>query len=206
MTDAEAGAALDEVADVLKALRGFREEGVADPLAAARAAVAKTRAQDFDSRSSALSRAVQSVDYVIRAAGAVSASLGNIASAESVRDGAAPDLLGVVNHVVARENMYQAMVNGRVNVTAAMLERDFRISGNIVERDDSGRPRLGMFELSHARYGKLLSVDDDGNVTLHEQNGSDMDATAYVKALFGGGSVFSIINTDFGNRVVDRRM
>lgn len=52
----------------------------------------------------------------------------------------------------------QGMLNGRANVAVAMLERDFTVSGNILEREESGAMRLGAFELSHGTYGKLLSV------------------------------------------------
>lgn len=136
----------------------------------------------------------------------MSASLSSVASAESARDGASVDLLSVINHVVARENGIQSRLNGRANVTVAMLERDFTVSGNILERDESGAIRLGAFELSHEIYGKLLSVDGEGNVTLYGQNGGELEATAYVNALFGSDSVFSIANKSMRVSLIDRRL
>lgn len=109
-----------------------------------------------------------------------------------MREGASADLLAVINHVVARDNRYQGRVNGRVNVTVAMLERDFTVSGNLIERDKSGTMRLGTFDLSHETYGKLLSVDGEGNVTLYDQKGGAMGATAYETALLGSDSVFKM--------------
>lgn len=195
-----------ETKEISSALHSFVKAGVADPLTAAREAVAKTRAQQFDSRSEALSDAVRSFDTLFRAKDAISASMSSIASAESVRDGASADLLSVINHVVTRENGIQSMLNGRVNVTVAMLERDFTVSGNILERDESGAMRLGAFELSHGTYGKLLSVDDAGNVTFYGQNGDELDATAYVNALFGSDSVFKITGSNQQAGLIDRHM
>ena len=205
-TRAELDKINDETKEISFALHGFMKAGVADPLTAAREAVAKTRAQQFDSRQSALSDAVQSFDTLFRAKGAISASLSSSASAESVRNGASADLLSVINHVVARENGIQGMLNGRANVTVAMLERDFTVSGNIVERDESGAMRLGAFELSHGTYGKLLSVDDEGNITLYDQNGGEMGATAYMNALFGSDSVFKITGNNLQAGLIDRHM
>lgn len=194
-----------ETKDILKAMSGFIKDGVEDPLAAAREAVAKTRAQQFDSRQGALSSAVRSFDWLIRASGAISGSQHSIASAESVRDGANPDLLGQINHVVARENRYQGMVNGRANVQVAMLERDFTIRGDIINRDETGAMRIGAFELSHAKYSRLLSVDKEGNVTIYDHSGGKMDATAYVNALFGSDSVFSVASNRPQEGLIDRR-
>ena len=112
----------------------------------------------------------------------------------------------MINHVVARENGIQGMLNGRANVAVAMLERDFTVSGNILEREESGAMRLGAFELSHGTYGKLLSVDDAGNVTLYGQNGDELDATAYVNALFGSDSVFSIAGNSPRASLFDRHL
>ena len=196
----------EETKEISFALHGFVKAGIADPLTAAREAVAKTRAQQFDSRQSALSDAVQSFDTLFRIKGAISASLSSIASAESVREGASTDVLSVINHVVARENGIQGMLNGRANVAVAMLERDFTVSGNILEREESGAMRLGAFELSHGTYGKLLSVDDAGNVTLYGQNGDELDATAYVNALFGSDSVFSIAGNRPRANLIDRHL
>lgn len=98
------------------------------------------------------------------------------------------------------------MLNGRVNVTVAMLERDFTVSGNILERDESGAIRLGAFELSHETYGKLLSVDGEGNVSFYGQNGDELDATAYVNALFGSDSLFSISGNSPRTGLIDRHL
>lgn len=49
-TRAELDKIHDETKEITFAIHGFRKAGVADPLAAAREAVAKTRAQQFDSR------------------------------------------------------------------------------------------------------------------------------------------------------------
>lgn len=205
-TTAERDKIHEETREISFALYGFVKAGVADPLTAAREAVAKTRTKQFNSRHSALSDAVQSFDTLFRAQGAMSASQSNIASAESVREGGSTDLLAVINHVVARENGIQGMLNGRVNVTVAMLERDFTVSGNILERDESGAIRLGAFELSHETYGKLLSVDGEGNVTLYGQNGDELDATAYVNALFGSDSLFSISGNSPRAGLIDRHL
>ena len=190
----------------MKALTGFMKAGVEDPPTAAREAVAKTRAQQFDSRQDALSSAVRSFDWLIRASGAISGSQSSVAAAESVRNGAGNDLLAGINHVVARENRYQGMVNGRANVQVAMMERDFTVSGDIIKRDETGAMRIGAFELSHAKYGRLLSVDDEGNVTVHDHNGGRADATAYVNALFGSDSVFSIASDRPHAGLIDRRV
>lgn len=205
-TNAEALQILDETKDIMKAMTGFMKEGVEDPLAAAREAVAKTRAQQFDSRQDALSGAVRSFDWLIRASGAISGSQSSVASAESVRGGAGPDQLAVIDHVVARENRYQGMVNGQANVRVAMLERDFTVRGDIIKRDATGAMRLGAFELSHETYGRLLSVDDEGNVTIYDQNGGKADATAYVNALFGSDSVFSVASNRPQSGLIDRRL
>ena len=45
-----------------------------------------------------------------------------------------------------------------MSVTAAMLERDFTVTGNILGRDEQGATSMGGFELSHKTFGKLLSV------------------------------------------------
>ena len=195
-----------ETIDIMKALTGFMKAGVEDPLTAAREAVAKTRAQQFDSRQGALSGAVRSFDWLIRASGAISGSQSSVAAAESVRDGASPDRLALINHVVARENRYQGMVNGQANVRVAMLERDFTVRGDIIKRDETGAMRLGAFELSHEAYGRLLSVDEEGNVTIYDHNGGRDDATAYVTALFGSDSVFNVASNRPNAGLIDRRL
>ncbi len=139
----------------------------------------------FDSRSAALENAFNSVDLMFRAATAAQASLNNIAAAESISGTASASQLAAINHVVGREKSYLSQLNGRLNVSSALLERDFTVTGTLLERGDSGAVRLGAFELSHQIYGRLLSVDAEGNVTLYDQTGAAMDAAAYVVALFG---------------------
>lgn len=101
--------------------------------------------------------------------------------------------------MVAKEKAYLGQVNGRLNVSAAMLERDFTVTGTLLERGEDGAVKLGAFDLTHKTYGRLLSVDGDGNVNLFDQAGNAMDAAAYVDALFGAAGT-----ARFG--VVDRTM
>lgn len=84
--------------------------------------------------------------------------------------------LAGINHVVAKEKAYLGQVNGRLNVSAAMLERDFTVTGTLLERGEDGAVKLGAFDLTHKTYGRLLSVDGDGNVNLFDQAGNAMDA------------------------------
>lgn len=205
-TQAEHDQINTETKEFGKALLGFRKAGVADPLAAAREAVAKTRAQQFDSRNEALADVVQSFDLLFRGVGAISGHYRSTAAAESVRDGASADQLAVINHVVARNNNLITRIGGRMNVTTAMLERDYAISGAILSYDDSGTPRMGAFELSHEKYGKLLSVDEAGNATVYDQNGGGLDTTAYVNTLFGSDSVFRIASNIPCENLIDQRM
>lgn len=81
---------------------------------------------------------------------------------------------------LVKENACLAQVNGCLNVTSALLERD-----------DSGAVRLGAFDLSHKTHGRLLSVDADGNVSFYDQIGNAMDASAHVDALLGGSGAFA---------------
>ena len=204
MTPEECGAVIKETLDLRKALYGFATDGAADPLTAAREAVAKTAVQEFDSRNAALENAFSSVDLMFRATTAAQASLNNIAAANSVRATANASQLADINHVVAKENAYLAQVNGRLNVTQALLERDFTISGTLLERGDDGSVKLGAFDLTHKTFGRLLSVDAAGNVTLYDQAGEAMDAAAYVDALFGGSGPFGTAVD--ARPVVDRTM
>lgn len=120
-----------------------------------------------------------------RATTVAQASLNNIAAANSVRATANASRLADINHVVAKEKAYLGQANGRLNVSAATLERDFTVTGTLLERGEDGSVKLGAFDLTHKTYGRLLSVDGDGNVNLFDQAGNAMDAAAYVDALFG---------------------
>ena len=190
-TEAERMQIHEETKDVLWALVGFRDAGVADPLTAAREAVAKTRAKAFGSRDDALGQVVRSFDTLLRGADDVSASMRSIGAAESVRDGASPERLAAINHVVSQNTGYINRLNGRMAVAAAMLERDFTVTGSVLERGADGRLRHGAFEISHTDHGRLMSVDDRGNVTLYGQNGASLDAGAYAAALFGSAGPFA---------------
>lgn len=97
------------------------------------------------------------------------------------------------------------MGNGRANVQVAMLERDFTIRGDIMNRDETGAMRIGAFKLGHAKYGRLLSVDEKGNVTIYDHNGGKMDATACVNALFGSDRVFGVASNRPQEGLIDRR-
>lgn len=194
-----------ETKEIRNALHEFKRAGVADPLAAARAAVGETDAQTFNSHDAALSQAVQSIDWMFRASGAVAVSLGSTASAESVRDGADDSLRASINHVVARNEKHIGKLLGRMNVTTAMLERDYTVAGTILSYDDDGVGRIGAFELSDERHGRLLSVDEEGNLTLYDKTGAAMDATAYVNALFGENSVFGQARKTPRQKVIDQR-
>lgn len=65
---------------------------------------------------------------------------------------------------------------------------------------------MGAFELSHEKYGKLLSVDEAGNATVYDQNGGGLDTTAYVNTLFGSDSVFRIASNIPCENLIDQRM
>lgn len=141
----EGEAMLKETKDMRRALRNFAEQGVADPLAAAREAVQETRAREYDTRNAAIEDAFRSVEQMFRITTAADASLHSIAGAESVRAGANDALLASIDHVTARERDYLNLLFGRLNVGAAMLERDFIVTGNVLEQDAGGNPRLGAF-------------------------------------------------------------
>ena len=205
LTTAEMDAIDKETIDLRMAIYGFIMEGNADPLTAASEAVAKMAVQAFDSRAAALESAFSSVDLMFRATTAAQASLNNIAAANSVRATANASQLADINHVVGKENAYLGQVNGRLNVTQALLERDFTVTGTLLERGKDGSVKLGAFDLTHKTFGRLLSVDGDGNVTLYDQAGEAMDAAAYVDALFGGGGLFGRVG-DARPGVVDRTM
>ncbi|VDS08317.1 hypothetical protein PARHAE_01501 [Paracoccus haematequi] len=111
LTTAEMDAIDKETIDLRMAMHGFMMEGNADPLTAAREAVAKMAVKDFDSPAAALENAFSSVDLMFRATTVAQASLNNIAAANSVRATAnasrlADINLADINHVVARENAY----------------------------------------------------------------------------------------------------
>lgn len=205
MTESERGSVLEEIRPVIMALHGFKMAGISDPLAAAREAVKGTQQRQFDTRNAALGDAVKSISVMARAASAEQSSRGNIASAEAVRDGASDSLLSSINHIVAKEELYIGQLFGKMSVTAAMLERDFTVTGNILGRDEQGATSLGGFELSHKTFGKLLSVDAEGVVTLFDQGGGAMDQATSVKTLFGGSGPFAGQQASAGS-VVDRWM
>lgn len=75
-----------------------------------------------------------------------------------------------------------------------------------IKRDEHGAMRIGAFELSHARYGRLLSVDEEGNVAVYDHDGGRADATAYVNALFGSDSVFSVASDRPPAGLIGRRV
>lgn len=205
MTASETDAALEETKLIRMTLQGFIKAGVSDPLAAAREAVKGTQERQFDTRNAALGDAVKSISVMARAASAEQSSRGNIASAEAVRDGASDSLLSSINHVVAKEELYIGQLFGKMSVTAAMLERDFTVTGSILGRDEQGATSVGGFELSHKTFGKLLSVDAEGVVTLFDQDGGAMNQASSVKTLFGGSGPFAG-QQDSAGAVVDRWM
>lgn len=205
MTASETDAALEETKLIRMTLQGFIKAGVSDPLAAAREAVKGTQERQFDTRNAALGDAVKSISVMARAASAEQSSRGNIASAEAVRDGSSDSLLSSINHVVAKEELYIGQLFGKMSVTAAMLERDFTVTGSILGRDEQGATSVGGFELSHKTFGKLLSVDAEGVVTLFDQDGGAMDQASSVKTLFGGSGPFAG-QQDSAGAVVDRWM
>ena len=204
MTRSERDAVSEETKLVRMMLQGFIKPDATDPMATARAAVAETPQRDFDSRDAALADAVRSIGTMARAASAEQSSRGNIASAEAVREGASDSLRASINHVVAKETTYLTRLFGQMSVTAAMLERDFTVTGTILGRDDSGATTLGGFALSHARFGTLLSVDDRGVVTLFDARGGVMDQAATDRVLPGGSGPFAPPRG--GGAVVDRWM
>lgn len=200
----ELGEVAKETNEIRTALRNFAEQGVADPLAAAREAVQKTRAREYDTRNAAIEDAFRSVEQMFRISTAADASLHSIAAAESVRAGANDALLASIDHVTARERDYLNLLFGRLNVGAAMLERDFTVTGNVLQPDADGNPRLGTFEIAHVEHGRLLSLDAAGQLTVFDRGGNAMDAAAATGLLLGARGPFGAWATDSRAPVLDR--
>ena len=206
-TDAEMLMIVREHEVISKALRYVMEQGAADPAAAVREMVQISPAREYDTRNMAMMDAFRAVEDMFHITTAADASRRNIARADSARTGANEGLLADLDHVTARENGWLNLLFGRLNLSAALLERDFIVAGNILEGDTPGNRNLGAFEISHEKYGKLLALDALGNVTLFDRSGNALDTDASVSLLLRGtGGPFATPATDNRAPIVDRML